>query len=335
MSYYNKLKNSYFLATKFSGLQRFKRFRNRKHSLTLTYHGVLPETGDVDAQFENRNFVSVEQFDKQIEILLRHFIPIQLEDITGAPEQAAGGFLITFDDGFMNNYRYALPVLKKYDLSAVFFITTGLVGTRKLLWTEQVSRLLARTKRRTLKIFIDREYKFELDDEENRDAISKQIRTLMKRLPKTKRDTVLAQLYRQCIDVNPELESDEEDRYLFMTQDQIKDLIKHGQVIGSHTHTHPILSTLNEQDSMFELEQSKQLLEKWTDRTCMALSYPNGAVSDYREVQRKQLKKLNYRCAFTQIPRYNSAQIGLYDLRRLNITAKMNPAVFEAKVSGL
>ncbi len=335
MSYHDKLKHSYFLATKFSGLQKIKRFQNRKFSLTLTYHGVLPELGDVDVKFENRNFVSLKQFDKQIEILLRYFIPIQLEDLTDAPEQAAGGFLITFDDGFMNNYKYALPILKKYDLSAVFFITTGLVGTRNLLWTEQVSRLLARTSRKTLKIFVDREYEFELDGSNLRDAVSTELRTLMKRLPRDRRDTVLAQLYRQCVDVNPNLEYDEEDRYLFMDHEQIKKMIKHGQVIGSHTHTHSILSTLSEQDSMLELDKSKQLLEQWTDRQCKTLSYPNGAISDYGTIQKEQLKKLDYRCAFTQIPRYNSKKIGLYDLHRLNITAKMNPAVFEAKISGI
>lgn len=37
-------------------------------------------------------------------------------------------FIITFDDGYLSNYTYALPLLEKYDYKAAIFVVTGSVG---------------------------------------------------------------------------------------------------------------------------------------------------------------------------------------------------------------
>jgi peptidoglycan/xylan/chitin deacetylase (PgdA/CDA1 family) len=45
--------------------------------------------------------------------------------------------LITFDDGYSDQYRYALPILRRYGMSATFFINTSTIGTaRHLTWSE-------------------------------------------------------------------------------------------------------------------------------------------------------------------------------------------------------
>ena len=47
-------------------------------------------------------------------------------------------YVLTFDDGYKDNYQIALPVLKRHAAPAIFFVATGPVGTDDLLWYDKV-----------------------------------------------------------------------------------------------------------------------------------------------------------------------------------------------------
>lgn len=51
-----------------------------------------------------------------------------LEFLQGWRELQGRNVLITFDDGYLDNYVYAYPILKRYDLKATIFAITGLIG---------------------------------------------------------------------------------------------------------------------------------------------------------------------------------------------------------------
>lgn len=61
--------------------------------------------------------------------------------------------------------------------------------------------------------------------------------------------------------------------------DELADLQAHGWEIGAHTHTHPHLTTLGEQDLADELGRPKALLEEWLGTPCATLAYPYGDCS--------------------------------------------------------
>lgn len=317
------------------GVYRLRRRKNRDKAIVLTYHGVVPEIPPGEDWFEYRNFVTTAQFENQVKFLLKHYRPLKAADLYNSSANIGGGFLITFDDGFRNNYRHAMPVLKKYGLEGCFFITTKLIGTREFLWTEQVTRLLEKTRRPRVEINIDQPRTFELNGTLQREQASQAIRRHMKRLPSAQLKKVLAQLKSQLSDVVLEVGAAEEERYLFMAWEEVREMICAGQHIGSHTHTHPILKTLNEQESLEELRLSKEAIEKHTGQPCLTISYPNGEKEDYSETQIRQLKELGYRCAFTQVPLYNTGDTDRYQLRRVNISLKMSLPVFEAALCGM
>ena len=145
----------------------------------------------------------------------------------------------------------------------------------------------------------------------------------------------LQQLKSQLSDVPLAVGPAEEERYLFMNWDEVREMARSGQHVGAHTHSHPILSTLTEEESFDELRQAKAAIEKHTGQPCLTLSYPNGEREDYSEIQLKQLAQLGYRCAFTQVPLYNTPQTDRFQLRRVNISLKMSLPVFEAALCGL
>jgi peptidoglycan/xylan/chitin deacetylase (PgdA/CDA1 family) len=316
------------------GVYRYLRKKNRDKAVVLTYHGVLPKIPAGENNFEYRNFITTARFEKQIKFLLKHYRPLRVEDFYDHRGNIAGGFLITFDDGFRNNFRHAMPILKKYGLQGCFFISTGLIGTRNLLWTEEVTRMLEKSRQPFVEVQLNQKHLFKLNGRENRSRASQIIRKYMKSMPAQRVQEVMLQLKSQLSDVVLTVGSAEEERYLFMSWNEVREMVQTGQYIGSHTHTHPMLATLSEEESFRELSLSKTLIEKETGQPCLAMSYPNGERENYSEIQIRQLKELGFRSAFTQIPHFNTPKTDRYQLRRINISLKMSMPVFEAVISG-
>ncbi len=329
------LKNTIYGGLRAAGVYRGRRRQYQDKAIVLTYHGVVDALSPRVPEYEYRNFVTSRQFEEQIRFLLKHYRPLRVEDFFSEHAELSGGFLITFDDGFRNNFLYAMPILKKYGLQGSFFITTGLIGTRELLWTEQVTRIITNTQRPQVQLQLEEPRTFSLNTAKAREQASGVIRTFMKRQSPLQRDQILARLKEQLNDVNPSVAAEEEDRYLFMTWEEVREMIASGQSIGSHTHSHPILAPLSEADSYRELQHSKELIEAKTGRECRTMSYPNGETADYCDTQIRQLKELGYKCAFTQIPLFNDRNTDRYQLRRVNISLKMTMPVFEAVICGI
>ena len=105
----------------------------------LMYHSVRP-----DALPENRLTVSTATFEKQMRFLVAdRYNVVPLEEIAGLLSQKkripAKTVAITFDDGYIDNYTYAYPILKKYNLPATIFIIVQEVSRRqndRLSWDQ-------------------------------------------------------------------------------------------------------------------------------------------------------------------------------------------------------
>jgi len=107
-----------------------------KRGLILAYHRILP---DELAKLRSPLAVSTVQFDKQINYLInKGWRCLTLSEYYYAylvnhkkPERV---FVITFDDGYRDNYYYAFPILKKFDIRATIFLVTDLLTTFKSLY---------------------------------------------------------------------------------------------------------------------------------------------------------------------------------------------------------
>jgi peptidoglycan/xylan/chitin deacetylase (PgdA/CDA1 family) len=91
----------------------------------LLYHRVS------DAARDNLT-IGVEQFDRQMQILRRHAQVVPLEEVLTYREVPRSGrplVCVTFDDGYLDNYLYAAPILERHQVPATFFVSTGIVNT--------------------------------------------------------------------------------------------------------------------------------------------------------------------------------------------------------------
>ncbi len=102
----------------------------------LAYHQV----GGVDGEIYS---VTVSQFEEQMKYLKKNgYRAISLEDLfnsyTGKTVLPEKPIVITFDDGYADNYLTALPIMEQYGMSATVFVVPSLIGTTDYLSWQQV-----------------------------------------------------------------------------------------------------------------------------------------------------------------------------------------------------
>ena len=101
----------------------------------LTYHHILPFADKEKYQKENMYVATVENFESQLKYLKDNgYNSITTDDLYNwlqfnidLPEKSV---LITFDDGYVSTYKYALPLLEKYGYNSVVFCIGGWIGDK-------------------------------------------------------------------------------------------------------------------------------------------------------------------------------------------------------------
>ena len=103
---------------------------------TLMYHAVSDNCWGIQSLF-----VSPKRMEEQIKFLTENgYTPILFEDL-GRADQIEKPILLTFDDGYDDNYTELFPLLKKYNVKATVFVITDLLGTEHYMTREQVKEM--------------------------------------------------------------------------------------------------------------------------------------------------------------------------------------------------
>ena len=109
------------------------RFINRKKLLIIYYHRVVKkeELADLTNVEDINMYTDIDNFDKQMEFLRERYRPVSEKEVAVSMETGRipdYSVWITFDDRWKNNYTNAFPILKKYDIPATIFVTTGYIN---------------------------------------------------------------------------------------------------------------------------------------------------------------------------------------------------------------
>ena len=311
----------------------------RQHSLLIvTYHGVMP--GDDDRyHYLLDNFVSAAAFERQMRWLKRRYALVPLRAV--ADSLAAGGrplpkgaATVTFDDGFANNFQVAFPILKRLAVPATIFLTTGKIGVPGAqLWTEQVKRAIYFTSRPALRLERPAAIELTLDGVAGRERAARAVLATMKRLPVLERDGMVADIEQAC--GRPELTPGDATRYDFLTWGQVHEMAASGVEFGSHTVSHPVLSSLSHDALECELRDSKARIEAELRTECYAFAYPNGKRGDFGSREQAMLASLGYRCALALEGGLNAGTLPPFALDRVNIAREFDDALLNARLSGV
>lgn len=184
--------------------------------------------------------------------------------------------VITFDDGYYDFYKYAYPLLEKYETPATIFISTRNIGKEREFWWDQLERILWHSSETPKSIAVgdlEVETATENDRREALPAIRMELKT---KYSPEERENFLDALEANCqgtIEANPESRT--------MTEQEIVELSKSKFItIGAHTVSHASLPFLNEDEQRREIIKAKERLEELIDKPVTVFSYPFGNYDD-------------------------------------------------------
>ena len=270
-------------------------------------------------------------FARLLEYLARHFTVISLDAFLDGGREAASKprCLLTFDDGWRDNYTTALPWLKKHRMPAVIFAVTGFIEERKTFWVERLRRVWRDPERQAkLRTALASSSEGRLAS-----ASFEEIVEHLKHLPAQNRERFLASWVSgaRIEDGNP----DE-----MFTWDEAAGLQKEGVDIEAHTVSHPLLIYEDDQTVSHELTDSKRTLEERLKKRVRAFAYPNGT---WDERVRRQVKVAGFECAFTVARGWYRRGEDAYTIRRImlhegkvtGLRGEFSPAVLALRLSGL
>ena len=306
-----------------------------KVGIILTYHRVA------DLEHDPWQLgVSPRRFEEQMQVLKKYGRPVQMREIGETLNHFSLGqrkVVVTFDDGYADNFQNARPILQKYGIPATFFITTGAINSREEFWWDEIGRLTLAASRvpDTFEMTIKGTHYRWLINSEDKETVSENqlladgilpngttlskkrfyyiLWQILNRLSGEERKTVLkeiAQWAGQSSEARPD--------HLPMTSEELKSLASDKLFeIGAHTVCHPMLSRLSEREQEKEIVRSKQDLEDILDRPVASFAYPHG---DYTEETVKMVKKNKFKYACTVTPKRIAKNSDPFRLSRFGVS---------------
>jgi peptidoglycan/xylan/chitin deacetylase (PgdA/CDA1 family) len=264
----------------------------------LTYHR-FPGPAEKEAFDDGVIDVTPAAFDRQISCLKKHFNLVGLDELcafAAGKELPPNAVAITFDDGYLDNYDVALPILKRHDAKAIFFVPTAYISERRTYWWDRV----AYTVKHSARDRIELEYPFRIDITlSNRTLAIERILRLVKTHQPLDLPRFLDELTKAAdISWSHAMERAFADQ-LLLTWDHVRALRQAGMDVQSHTRTHRVLQTLDDDALLDELAGSRADLERELGEPARALAYPVGTPIAERSPIRAALEKAGYELGFS------------------------------------
>ncbi|MDX2495080.1 MAG: polysaccharide deacetylase family protein [Desulfuromusa sp.] len=314
-----------------SAVQKVRGTRNRlfnrfdKPVIILIYHRVTTLSSDPQMLA-----VSPENFRFQLDFLKKHYPVLRFEDDWRKIDRPS--VVITFDDGYADNVKEALPIIEDVGIPVTFFVSTGNLDTRHEYWWDELERM----------ILTDNSLpeQFCLNDErqgrtwptgtlQEREMLYKELHLLMMWLEPERRDNWLAQLR-----VWADQSTKGRDAYRALSFGELQQLADSPWVtIGAHTVSHTPLSVLSEERQREEIITSRKQLEKITGSQVTTFSYPFGRKEHYNQTSIRLCREAGFRKVAANFPGQVHRWTDPMQLPR-HLVRNWDPEVFANKLKG-
>ena len=285
----------------------------------LAYHRIVDMGPESEFPFDPELVSATPaDFREQMKYVAAHFDVVTFADvlryIDGEASLPARPIIVTFDDGYLDNYTEAFPILQELGLPATIFVSTGYVGAQDTYWYDHLAYAIYRAKAGT---FVLGTTRFDLDDVASRRRATADAIRFLRGVPDAVRRAHLVRLAER-LDYGVR----EEDRALSrpMEWSQIVELHEAGIEIASHTVSHPALSQCDDETLAYELFESRRELESHLGVPVEVIAYPFGGPGEYDERVMRTAARSGYRLAASYINGRNPfSSLAAHELRRLHV----------------
>jgi peptidoglycan/xylan/chitin deacetylase (PgdA/CDA1 family) len=247
----------------------------------LMYHNFCgPNATDPDA-------LNVEGIRRQFEYLRRHFQVVPLLDLA---ERLASGrkfdrcsVALTIDDGRRSCYEFLFPLMKEFNFPATFFVVSSFIRGEDWIWTDKVLWLSEQSRP---------------PNELAPGKLDGVFRSLNRMRPEERNARIEAMASSLNKSGGVTIPKSAPAKYSPCSWSELREMADSRLMeIGSHTVTHPILSSVTDEESFEELTRSRAQIEQGVDRSVRSFCFPNGMPGDFRPSQVRQVADAGYDCS--------------------------------------
>ena len=289
------------------GLYVLVRWLMRKKPRIIMFHRFSEQ--------KQQHCVSSSELEKQIIYLKKHFNILPLSQLRRCIEQGKStpnnSIVLTVDDGYRDFYEVAYPVLKKYSVPATLYVTTGFINEELWLWPDQITWLLNNVNdvNKTIDLGETNSKSIEIStiDDSNRQQIWSNVISYLLSVDDLTKHKWIAYLSDQLGKPLPDSAPEE---YSACSWQQLAEMQQNGIEIGGHTHTHPSLGQVSDEQLRVELRTCMQFLDEKLGKQDRDFCFPNGQPNDYNEKVKKFTKSVGFKSSVTAF--YD--ELGTHDL---------------------
>lgn len=271
--------------------------QNRGALRILAYHRVVAAPWD-DFRFDEQIIsASPEAFEAQMRFARKNFDVVSFSDLEAC--ESAGrawpqrALIVTFDDGYRDNFTLAFPILRQLRIPATIFLSTGHIGAQKLFWWDAIAWCFKTSARSSIELPELGAAPLPLGSKTQKRAAIDAALAWSKLASEAERRAWVAALPGQL-----EVECGEEvAKEMHLNWDEVREMARGGLEFGSHTVTHPILSQVDGAQLQFELEHSKADIEREIGQKVLSFAYPAGTRQRRDLAARAGVEACGYRFA--------------------------------------
>ena len=296
--------------------------------LVLNYHRIGdPALTEYDAGVFS---ATAEDLDAQVRFLKRRFRVVGLDETLEMIERRAfrrAAVLLTFDDGYRDNYDLACPILASHGVQGVFFLPTAFIGTHRAAPWDAIAFIVRHARRRRFRLSAAPLREFDIGTGGVANVIG-QVLDFYKTGAETGPEEFIPMLEEACDASRP----DGSER-LFMNWEEAAEMLQAGMAVESHTHSHPVLSQVDATMVLRELTESKQVLEERLNTRVRAIAYPFGLESSISPAVFRAAGQAGYLAGFSFYGGMNlPGAIEPFNIRREAVSAE-EASTFQMRTS--
>lgn len=250
-----------------------------------------------DTKYPNIRGLDIKLFEQQLDFIQQNYTVITMEqlleaiqedNINNLPENA---MLLTFDDGYIDHYKYVMPVLKKRGMQGSFFIPAKTFNESKVLDVNKIHHILAVTNEDVLlkdillklDLYRGKEFKYPSNEEllkryavasrfDSRETIFIK-RILQTVLPEKLRSIIADELFEKKLGIDEISFS----KGFYMNKEQLNEMKQNGMFIGIHGYDHYWLGNLSEELMKRDIDKALLTMKEYINPEAWVMNYPYGS----------------------------------------------------------
>ena len=295
----------------------------------LAYHRVLDSSEPADFDFDLELIsASASDFRDQMAAVKKDFVPMRFDQVIDCLDRGEPlpprATLITFDDGYDDNYRIAFPILQELGMSAMFFVSTGHIDSGAPYAYDWAVHMICRTPADRL-LLPEAGIDWPLPPTiAGRRQVASRFLSRLKEFPAVVQEHLVATMEQDwSLPRAPHMHCQP------MSWAQLREMQAGGMEVGSHGVHHRMLAKMPHELMIQEINESKAMLDRNLNLPAQVLSYPVGGFDAFDEVVVQAARSAGFRLACSYVSGTSRLQSDtMYSLRRLHVERYVDAAWF-------